>query len=209
MLHTPPQSWPISYYGESATLYFKMGSWKVPWENGDVGYRLNLWQELTEEHRMSRGVAKTATNETARTQGLCWERGSTGRVLTSKARGPQPAVSFRHERKLALEYGWGYFVMIHESFSDDMNPLMRWSCDKIHRKAINFSADDFLEVGEKLFCRKDAGGWLPFRFIFCSGAESCWNQKPDSSCSCTCITVLGKANLGLKVAWDRWEEGCI
>jgi len=26
-----------------------------------------------------------------------------------------------------------------------MNPLMRWSCDKIHCKAINFSADDFLE----------------------------------------------------------------
>lgn len=204
-----------------------MGNWKIPWGK----WRCGLSDEAavrTEEHGMNRpsvglqgqrlmgrsgssggSRAPLHSAETTLMGGLWQECGSKGRVLTSKACGPQPAVTFSHERKLALEYGWDYFMIIHKSFSDDMNPLMRWSCDKIHCKAINFSADDFLEGGKKLFSRKVACGWLPLKCIFCSSAERSWNRKPDSSCGCTCLTVLGKATLGWRVAWDRKEEGCI
>lgn len=100
------------------------------------------------------------------TPGRWHDCGSKGRVSD-----PQPAVAFSHCSKLALEYGWGYFMIIYKSFSSDMNPLMRWSWDKIHCKAINFSADVFLEGGKKLFSRKVSCGWLNFKFIFCSSAE--------------------------------------
>lgn len=91
-----------------------------------------------------------------------------GTAVVPKAK---PVIAFSHCSKLALEYGWGYFMIIYKSFSDDMNPLMRWSCDKIPCKAINFSADVFLEGGKKLFSRKVSCGWLNFKFIFCSSAE--------------------------------------
>jgi len=46
--------------------------------------------------------------------GLWWESGRKGRVITSKACGPQLAVTFSHERKVALEYGRDYFMIIHK-----------------------------------------------------------------------------------------------
>lgn len=74
--------------------------------------------------------------------GPWYKHGSKG-----KACHPQPAFAFYHCSKLALEYGWGYFMIIYKSSSDDMNLLMRWSCDRIPCKAINFSADVFLKGG--------------------------------------------------------------
>lgn len=189
MFHTPPQSRPISYCGESVILSFKQPRlnravgkyrgkremWVIRWTcrknwgrgNEAMGSVLQshwLMGRRCGSSRESRVHLHSA--ETAPGAGLWHDRGTKG-----KACGPQPAFAFSHCSKLALEYGWGYFMIIYKSFSDDMNPLMRWSCDKIPCKAINFSADVFLEGGKKLFSRKVSCGWLNFKFIFCSSAE--------------------------------------
>lgn len=111
----------------------------------------------TEEQEWGHGISITETvangeeewqlqgelsAETTPGAGSWHKRGSKG-----KACDPQPACAFYHCSKLALEYGWGYFMITYKSSSDDMNLLMRWSCDRIPRKAINFSADVFLKGG--------------------------------------------------------------
>lgn len=117
----------------------------MPWEKGDVGYWLNLQEE---QGNRGHGISAAEANgrEEWQLQGepsaFAQSWGST-RGREGKACDPQPAAASCHRSKLALEYGWGYFMITHRSSSDDMNPLMRWSCDKIPCEAINFSADVF------------------------------------------------------------------
>lgn len=67
--------------------------------------------ELRRQRLMGRSVSSGESPvplhsaETTLMGGLWQERSTEGRMLTSKACGPQPAVTFSHERKLALEYG--------------------------------------------------------------------------------------------------------
>lgn len=81
-----------------------------------------------------------------------------------------PAAASCHCSKLALEYGWGYFMIAHNP------PLVAWTPswdDPVTRCPVKQLASQqmFLEGGKELLSRKVSRGWLGSKFIFCSSAE--------------------------------------
>lgn len=194
-------SWPISCYGESVLLSFKPRRlktggnglkngkmemqviWWIRWKNWGT-WNVSALCGATERASGGSGGSRVPlpSAEPTRTGGLWWQP---RQVLTRKAHSPQPAVTFSPERKLAREYGWDDFMIIHKSCSDVLNPLMRWFCDKIAVRQLTLSRWFF--GGEERSCLEERLLTAAFlsHLIFCSSAERSWTEKPDSSCGCT------------------------
>lgn len=147
----------------------------MPWEKGDVGYWLNLQEEL--RNRGTEGMELVLQRLMGGRSGSSRESPvPLHRAEAAPGAGKaKPAIlSLQLPPVTAANWLWNMDEVILWLHTDP--PVMTWTPwwdDPVTRYPVKqlTSQQMFLEGGKKLLSRKVSCGWLNSKFIFCSSAE--------------------------------------